>query len=320
MLPEPIVRRLEQQHGVIARRQLLEQLTPASTDGLLRRDRFERLERGVVRARGSYPHPVQRAFAAALRAGPRATVTGPLVLALLGVPSVEKDTPFEVLTAPGRRVRGVTFLHRRDPDPGRSVSRYGEIRVAEPVDALIDAAAFVEVLGERSLRVAWDHLRWQLGVRRRRLDARLTVLHGRAPGAVVLESVLAATGGSAVESEGERALAEVLGCFDPAFEPQVWVTPRRRVDFFCRRVRYGYEYLGEADHGVAAARIADDERDGELRREGIRLGYVTAADLQEPTALVATMAGALTVRAHELGVPPPVAVRAPGQPTAYGTS
>jgi len=40
------------------------------------------------------------------------------------------------------------------------------------------------------------------------------------------------------------------------------------------------------------------------------LGYVTARDLDDPLALLATVSGTLTVRAHELGVEPPVAVRA----------
>ena len=141
---------------------------------------------------------------------------------------------------------------------------------------------------------------------RRRSDQ----LRGLVPGVVELERVLAEGGGDRVESEGERRLAPIVGCFEPALEPQVWVTPGRRVDVYSRRCRYGYEYLGEVDHASIAGRLADDARDAELRREGIRLGYVTKRDLDDPIALLATMAGTLTVRAHELGVAPPVAVRA----------
>jgi hypothetical protein len=309
MLPEPLVARLEQQHGVLARRQLRAHLPRTRADDLMRSARFERLEWGVVRLRGTPARPVQRAFAATLRAGPGATLTGPLALALLRVPGFAEDAPFEVLTRPGRRLSEVPFRHRRDPDPQRAVTRYGEVRVVDPVDALIDAAGFVEMVGDRALRVAWDHLRWHLGVRTQRLEQRLGDLRGRAPGAGALEQVLAAGGGVVVESEGERALAPILGCFEPRFEPQMWVTPRRRVDFFCPHVRYGYEYLGEVDHASVAARIADDEREAELRRVGVGLGYVTAGDLRAPRALLATIAGTLTVRAHELGVAPPSAVR-----------
>ena len=309
MLPPQIATHCAQQHGVVARRQVLAVLPETRADHLLRSGAFERLHWGVARLRGTPRSPMQAAFAAALRAGPSATLTGPRILALLRVPGFEDAMPFEVLTPPVRRLRGVTFRHRRDPDPERAVSHHGEVRIVEPVDALIDAAAFVNVLGARRLRVAWDHLRWYLGVRNARLDTRLARLAGVAPGAGVLGQILDASGGSRIESEGERGLAAVLDCFEPRFEPQVWVTPGRRVDFYSRRVRCAYEYLGRVDHASLADRIADDGRDAELRREGVHVGYVTAADLREPTALLATIAGTLTVRAHGLGVAPPVAVR-----------
>ena len=142
-----------------------------------------------------------------------------------------------------------------------------------------------------------------------RLQRRLAQLQGLIEGAEILAAVLEMAGGVLLESEGERRLAPVMGCFEPAFEAQVRVTPRRRTDFFSRRCRYGFEYAGRIDHATLAGRIADDERDTELRRDGIRLGYVTARDLDDPVALLATIAGTLTVRAHELGVEPPVAVR-----------
>jgi hypothetical protein len=43
-----------------------------------------------------------------------------------------------------------------------------------------------------------------------------------------------------------------------------------------------------------------------LRREGSRLGYITARDLADEQTLLSTVAGTLAVRAHELGVDPPV--------------
>ncbi|MFA9432616.1 hypothetical protein [Egicoccus sp. AB-alg2] len=185
------------------------------------------------------------------------------------------------------------------------------MRVAGPLDALIDSAAFRSEVSDRELRVAWDHLRGTGKVTVDRLRRRIARLREIAPGADVLEQVLDAAGGDRIESEGERLLWPFVSCFEPGFDPQVWVTPRRRVDFFCRRCRFGYEYLGRVDHEHVARRIADDERDAELRREGIRLGYVTKADIDEPMSLFSTMVASLTVRAHELGVTPPVAVRSP---------
>ena len=308
MLPPSAIHLIEQQHGVVARFQLRRYLPSTVVDDLFRSGWFDRLERGVFRLRGSRPSGEQAAFAAALRARPGATITGPLVLGLLSVPGFGLGSPFEILTRPGRVVTGVDFPCRTDPRPDRAATWYGDVRVAAPVDGLIDAA---RVLGERdprALRVAWDHLRFQLGVRTERLERRLADLPARDIGARMLEEILAEGGGLAVESEGERELGPILACFEPAFEPQVWVTPWRRVDFYCPRVRYGYEYAGGVDHAHVAARIADDERDAELRREGIRLGYVTASDVREPQALLATIAGTLTARAHELGVRPPVAI------------
>jgi hypothetical protein len=85
----------------------------------------------------------------------------------------------------------------------------------------------------------------------------------------------------------------------------VWVTPHRRVDWWFRSLRYGLEYQGSVDHATLAGRIADADRDLELVRDDIRLGYVTAADLRDVGALTARIASALVVRAHERGCPSP---------------
>lgn len=303
----------DDQRGVLARYQLVRLTSCQVADDLIRSDRFAQVDppvRGVHRVRGSGAGPEQFAFAAALRARPNATISGPLVLGLLGVPGFTTSDPFEVLVQSGRRLRNVAFAHRTDPDPDRAVAWYGEVRVASPIDGLIDAAAFVDQLGERRLRVAWDHLRWEGISRTDRLHRRLEELRDVAPGVAILERILQETGGIEVESEGERALAPVLRCFEPAPEAQVWVTRRRRVDFYFRPLRLAYEYLGGVDHTAVQQRLADDQRDADLRRAGVRAQYVTARDLDDPVALQAQVAGVLVVRAHELGVAPPAPARA----------
>lgn len=309
VIPAAVFDTAEAQHGVLARYQLLRWMAPSVADDLLRSGIFAQLLRGVHRVRGAPRLAEQYAFAAALRARPDATVTGPLALGLLGVPGFHGAAAFEVLRRPERRLMNVAFSHRVDPLPDRAVTRYGDVRVAGPLDALIDSAGILGAGHARELRVAWDHLRGKRLTSPERLRRRCDLLRGRSPGVAILETILEQAGGLVIETEGERALAPVLSCFDPPFIPQYWVTPRRRVDFYCPRCRYGYEYLGEVDHTCVAQRLADDERDAELRREGIRLGYVTKHDLRDPIALVATIAGSLTVRAHELGVEAPVAVR-----------
>lgn len=305
----PILDLAATQHGVLGRHQVRQWLEPKRADDLLRTVHFTRMLHGVYRLRGAPELAEQDAFAAVLRARPGATLTGPMALRLYGVAGFEEVTQFLVLTPTWRRLSNVPFDHQLDQVRRRGVRTFGDIRVAGPLDALIDAAGFGTGIEDRQLRIAWDHLRGKGLTTPARLERRIEQLRNVVEGAAILERVLEVGGGARVESEGERRLAPVMGCFEPALEAQVWVTPRRRTDFFSHRCRYGFEYVGKVDHAYIAQRIADDERDTELRRDGIRLGYISARDLDDPTALVATIAGSLTVRAHELGVAPPVAVR-----------
>lgn len=308
MLPDSAATLADDQRGVLARRQLVRLCGRQRADDLLRSGRFTALDppvRGVHRLRGSGAGFEQYAFGATLRAGPGATLTGPLALGLFRVPGFDPPAPFEVLLRPGRRLQNVAFQLRRDPDPDRPVAWHGEVQVAGPVDALIDSAGFVDQVGERPLRVAWDHLRWNGLARPHRLANRLDELDGAAPGARILRRVLQDTGGLEVESEGERALAPVLRCFEPAPEPQAWVTSRRRVDFLFRSLQLAYEYLGAVDHGTIEQRAADDARDDELQRAGVQVQYVVARDLDDRVALLARVTGVLVVRAHQLGLAPP---------------
>jgi hypothetical protein len=311
-LPEAARRTSDAQHGVIARYQLLEAMPEGQwADELIRSSSLEKVEHGVYRVAGSGDLPQQAAFAAALRARPRATISGPLALHLFQVPGFLGNHTFEVLTQPGRRLTGVTFTHRRDPDPTRAVASYGDVRTAGPLDALIDSSALRGTATDRDLRVAWDHLRARGLVTPHQLETRLAELRERAPGATVLADLLEGSGGLQVESEGERALAPIAACFDPPFVAQHWVTPGRRADFYSVRCRTAFEYVGEVDHAHVAGRIADDARSVEIREQGVAIIYITKHDLREPTTLVASIAARLTVRAHELGVTPPVAVRSP---------
>ena len=302
----PSVARLtESQLGVIARRQLHARMPPDRADALLRGPWFEPVEHGVHRVVGGARLPQQAAVAAALRADPGASLSGPVVLALYGVDGFVGDEPFVVLTPPGRRLRGVTFPHRRDPDPRRPTGTRGEVRLAGPVDALIDSAAFVSVLGARRLRLAHAVLRWRGLLRPGALVERLQELGDRNPGCSALAELLELDA-QVSTGDGERSLGRLLSRFRPAPEPEVWVTPHRRVDWYFRGVRVGYEYLGPVDHATLVGRLEDALRDVELRREGIRLAYLVAADLEDERALLATVAGTLTARAHELGLTPPV--------------
>ena len=306
MLPTEAYDLAGRQLGVISRMQLRRWWRENQIDHRVGPGReLQRLERGVYVLNGAGRLPAHPALAAALRVGPTATVTGPVVLGLLGLEKFVSSEVFEVLTAPGRRVRGAAFRHRVDPDPARPVEQYGEVRLVTPIDGLIDTAGFFDQLEERDLRVTYDQCRWRGLFTPKQLEARMGVLGSAAPGVSVLAELFEMSG-LVPESEGERDLGRMLRTFDPPPEPQVFVTTKRRVDWYFRTVRFAYEYLGSVDHEGAAARIADDQRNEELRDQGIRIGYVTNADLGTPDALLASIIGRLAVRAHELAVTGPM--------------
>lgn len=306
LLPPAAVALAERQRGVIARFQLARWLGPAQIDGLVRRGFLLAIERGVYRVAGGARLAEQAPFAAALRSRPDAVVTGPFVLGHLRVDGYRPEDPFEILLAPGRRPpRNVTFPTRPDPIPQRPVGRDGEVRLAGPLDALIDAARFREVVGDRRLRLAYDWLRWRGLIDRDRVGRRLEELADVDVGARQLLEVLDGPGGLDSESDGERKLGRLAMRFDPPPEPQVYVTPARRADWYFRGLRQILEYLGSVDHDTLLGRIADDERDAELAQHQIRVRYVRRQDLDDVPALVASIAGTLAVRAHELGVAAP---------------
>lgn len=307
MIPSVVLRTAEAQRGVIARWQLLPMMGEDAADHLLRADIVEHAEpwsRGVYRIRGGARLVEQPAFAAALLARPRAVVTGPVALALYGVAGFAEVSHFEVLTRPDRRLSTRAFPHRRDLVSQRATAEFGAVRVAAPLDALIDSAGFADRIGDRLVRVAWDQLRWDGKLRTHQLAPRLRELRATR-GVREARRILGGDADVRIESEGERRLHQFLRRFEPRPEAQAWIGARR-LDFLFRTVRYGYEYLGDVDHAHVAARIADAERTDELRRSGIRIGYVTRRDLDDEGGFLATVAGTLAVRAHELGVVPPV--------------
>jgi hypothetical protein len=302
-----LLRLAELQFGLVARYQAVARIGLDRSDTMLRRGPFERVDRGVYRALGAPRLAIQPALSAALRVGPGAAVTGPAALALYEVDGfglLQDRLPFEVLLPPGRRVTGSAFPVRSDPDPSRAVATWGEIRVVGPIDGLIDSAAFLDEVGARWLRLAHDVLRWRGMLKSGRLQQRIAELGAGAPGGSALAGLLELDDQTAT-GDGERCLGRLLARFDPPPEPQVWVRPDRRLDWYFRSLRYGWEYQGSVDHGTVTGRQADAIRDAELRREGVRIGYVTDADLADEATFLATAAGALSARAYELGVDAP---------------
>lgn len=301
-LPDHLLDLASRQLGLLARRQVVVQVGEVVADRLLRTPWLERVHHGVVRIRGGAWHPCQDAVAATLRCGPAAILTGPAALHLLSVDGVTPGGAFEVLLPPGRRVRGVAFPTRRDPESARSTWALGEVRIAEPSDALVESCLLRPTPPARQLRQTHDRLRWSGRIRPGMLATRVPALARNHP--PVLRELLELDG-QASTGDGERTLGQLLQRFDPAPEAQVWVTPYRRVDWLFRSIQLGLEYQGRIDHGSAGGRLGDQARDDELAQTGLRLLYITAEDLRDPQALLTRIAAAATSRAYERGIRAP---------------
>ncbi|MFP4635946.1 MAG: type IV toxin-antitoxin system AbiEi family antitoxin domain-containing protein [Nitriliruptoraceae bacterium] len=300
-LPVEVRELARQQLGVIARRQFPPHLGRQRIDDLLRSGAFERVERGVYAVRGGTVHRHRDALAAALRVGPVATVSGPAAVELTGPPDVVLDRRYVILRPAPVRALGIGFSLALDREPDRPVSYLGQVRVAGPVDALLDALV-LGGLPPRRLRLTHDQLRWAGQLRPGQLRRRAEQL---GLSGALGDHELLRLDGTAATGDGERRLGRVLCGFAPAPEPQVWVTPHRCVDWYFRSLRLGVEYQGAADHATEAGRRADTVRDEELSRVGIRLVYVTARDLRDRRALRAAIDAALVARGEQLGLEPP---------------
>ncbi|MFA9446030.1 hypothetical protein [Egicoccus sp. AB-alg6-2] len=304
MLPEPALQLAENQLGVIARYQLLQHMDRHRAQHLCRCGYLHPIQRGVYRVRGGAALPDQAPIAAALRAR-NGQVTGPFVLSRLRVDGFEPDAPFEVLKRPARRLRHVDFAWRGSADYDRPGSHLGDVRLASPVDALVDSGRHRELLGDRKLRLAYDQLRWRKLINADRFADHLDALPADDPGVVGLQQALGLADLRS-EAEGERRMGEIMQAFRPAPEAQVWVLAGRRVDWYFRDLKLALEYHGSVDHGWRDRQRADAQREGELAGAGIRVEAFTYADLTPVDDLLARLAGLLTLRARELGTTAPV--------------
>ncbi len=295
-LPAAILDLAEQQLGVFARRQLARLESSDRVDDLLRHASVERVQRGVYAFRGGAVHRHRAAVAAALRVGPNAVVSGPAALELAGPDGLVLDRRYAIRVPRGTRVIGVALPLLPGEAPS-VVARLGEIEVAGTTDAFLDTIRLAGDLPPRRLRLAHDQLRWAGMLRPGELRARATELE--LPEHVLAHELLAVDGVAAT-GDGERALGRLFRRFSPSPEPQAWVTPQRCVDWYFRTVRTAVEYQGVVDHAGETGRAADGRREQELRRAGIHVLYVTAADLADEPVLLTSIAGALAGRALEL--------------------
>lgn len=307
MLPPDVTAALESSHGVAARRDLVRAASEGCIEGLVTRGALVPVHRGVYRAAGAVLSPRGRAAALLARVGPPARLTGPFVLALHGVPGAEEHASQpEVLTTPGRRIRGVAPLRpdRLDRVPTPHVDG---LPAVPPAVALVHAASGRHRLDDRALRSMLDQARWRGVLGSDDLTHAIDVVAragGRDTGARRWQAILGDLG-VAPESDGERHLLGLLRRFTPPPAPQVWVTPRRRVDVWFAALRAAFEFDGRLDHAGGQQRAADAARDRELHAAGAVVWHVTSADLTDEQGFLAHAAGLLAARAAAVGVAAP---------------
>lgn len=295
-LTEKAVALFEAQHGVAARRQLVPLLGADPVDALLQRGAIAGVERGVYRLAGAAETPEMLAMAAAHRAGPHARLTGPFVLGQLHLDTFSRFDPFTILTAPSRRLRGVSFPHRPDPVPDRRPTPIGCLPTVHPLVALVDSLAALE---RRERRVALHVVRRAGHWSDQRFQAERAARGDEDAGVAALVEMLE-DGVLESDTVQEVELGERLRKVDPAFEPQVWVSPRLRPDWFLRRLRLGVEYQGDVDHGDAVGRMRDSGREEMAASIGVLLVPVVAADLRDD-GFDDWMRSVLASREFELG-------------------
>lgn len=283
---EHVVRLAATQHGVVSRRQLLDDLGAGRGEvaGWVRRGRLRRAATGTYVAAGAPTTSAAEVMVATLRAGPGAVAVGERLLAMQGVRDALPDGPFHVLLPLGRRLVNVDFEWRPEAWPGLGgrATVDGAPSVPPPRNLLEAAAGPAD---DERVRVLAAGLR-RTSRSRAHAAARLVGVAPDHPGGrrVLLLGCLDL---DAPESEPEHALAALLRPL--GVERQVEAVPGVRVDLLLRSRRLVVEYDG-TDHESGHARRGDERRDEALAAAGYRVEHVDRFDMRDPTTLLGRLA------------------------------
>lgn len=293
MFPSRVRKRLRRQAGVVTRPQLVRDhgCGEGQVEGWLRRGVIEVIRyqgvplTGTYRVPGGGIPPEQHLVAAALRCRPEAWIAGPAALGLLGFEGYKATDPFVVLVPPGRVVANVPFPVVQDTMPGQHRARCGPVPIAAPTRSVVEATRTIS--GKR-LRTTVDYGKWK-----RLLDLRALRACAVATGLPQAAELIAMIDDGVFDqdSEGERALAPILGDLRPAPLWQYWVSDNRRVDCLLADVPLVLEYLGDVAHGRPHQRARDHGRNRELEALGYVVLEVTVADVAQAEILRATVLG-----------------------------
>ncbi len=280
------------QHGVVARRQLLEAGVASHViDRRLRAGRLRRVHQGVYQV-GPVTAPRAREMAAVLACGPSAVLSHGSAAALWRLTPERDAGPVEVITRAGARSRRGLRVRRIGTLRADEVTRLSGIPVTTAPRTLYDLAG---TTGSRELERAVAEafaLRLATPARLRTVVSR----HARTRGSASLRAILEAGEPARTRSEAEERFLELIrkaGIQRPAANVKIG---RLEVDFLWQRERLVVEIDGSAFHSSPRAFERDRRRDAVLIAAGYRVARITWRQLaEEPEAVLARLVKALAV-------------------------
>lgn len=280
------------QHGVVARRQLLEMGVPErAIDYRIGKGRLHRLYRGVYRV-GPVRGRREREMAAVLACGAGAVLSHRSAAVVWGmVPARRRSAPVEVCIRRGYRAPGPKLRVHRVAIPAEEATTVEGVPVTVPARTVLDLAASCE---ERELEQALAQGE-RRGLVDRRQIAALVDRYPRRAGTRLLRKLLADDGrASFTRSEAEsRFLSLVRKAQLEPPETNVRLGGYE-VDFLWRAARLVVEVDGYAYHSSPGAFDRDRRRDAVLTASGFRVLRVTWRQLvREPEALLVRLGQAL---------------------------
>lgn len=284
-----------QQHGIVARGQLLEAgVTADRIDRKLKRGRLHAMHRGVYRV-GPVEVPGAREMAAVLACGPSSFLSHGSAATLWELAPRGKAAaiPEVIDRRASHRRPGVRVHHIRTLQDDE-VTQLDRIPITTPARTLLDLCGSVPPRTlERAMAEAF--------ARKLATPARLSDLLERhaVKGKRILRALLEDGSPARSRSEAEeRFLGMVREAQLDAPEVNVDVAGYE-VDFFWRREGLVVEVDGRAFHTARRAFEMDRRRDADLAAQGLRVMRVTWRQLvNEPSAVLVRLARALAPASH----------------------
>lgn len=283
----------ETAYGLVSRAQARSAgMSESAIDRLLASGRWVTVLPSVYRIRGVPVTARQRAFAAALWAGPGSVVSHGVAARLLRLDAIPRPQTIDI-TVPrstGLHAAGIV-VHRMRLDPGDRVL-VDEIPCTSATRTIVDLAA---VLDDERLETAFDSARRLRLTSLPALARRADELCGRGrPGSARLRRLLALAGARPLESRLEVRTARLLRAAGMSAPARQFAVGRYRLDFAWPALLLALECDGFEHHGRRLVWKRDRRRVATLEARGWRIVHVTWDDVTaHPDETLARLHGAL---------------------------